>query len=126
MVVNFNGGKTTTMTYDKDSGKYAAEQYGDIHLDAATGEGMKYRNVIVVYAEQWFVYDGVYNRSYYDIIGSGTGHFACDGKIVPIKWSRDSVYDEFVYTLEDDTPLTLGVGNSYIAVVSNNCPVDFE
>ena len=126
VVVNFNGGKTTTMSYDAELGKYAAEQYGDIHLDAEIGEGMSYRNVIVVYADQWFRYDGVYNRAYYDIIGSGTGHFACDGEIVPINWSRESVYDEFVYTLEDGTPLILGVGNSYVAVVSTNCPVNFE
>ena len=126
VVVNFNGGKTTTMTYDKESGKYAAEQYGDVHLDAANGEGMTYRNVIVVYADQWFGFDGAYDRAYYDIIGSGTGHFACDGKIVPIEWSRGSVYDEFVYTLEDGTPLTLGVGNSYIAIVSSRCSVDYK
>ena len=49
---------------------------------------------------------------------SGEGYFACDGQIVKIKWVREDLYGPFSYTLEDGTPLTLGVGKTYVGVAS--------
>ena len=117
VVATFRGGKTMTMTYNADTGLYEASQYGREYIDANTDQIMTFRNVLVLYAEQWFIYDGTYNRSYYDLIGSGDGHLAIGGEIVPIKWVRENLEDPFTYTLEDGTPVTLGVGHSYIAIV---------
>jgi hypothetical protein len=36
--------------------------------------------------------------------------------MVPICWSRNSDTDPFAFTMEDGTPLTLGVGNTFVAV----------
>lgn len=117
VTVDFRGKKTTTMTYDADLGLYLASQYGKKHIDENSGETVSYRNVLVLRAKQWSVKEGSYNRSYYNLIGSGEGYFACDGKIVPIKWSRKTVNDQFSYTLADGTPITLGVGRSYIGII---------
>ena len=116
------------MTYDSASGLYKAAQYNRDHVDAGTGETMSYRNVLVLQAKQWLKSDGKYSRSYYDLIGEGEGYFACGGQIVPIKWSRASVTDRFVYTLADGTPLTLGVGTSYVGVIgtSGSAGVSYE
>lgn len=122
IVVTFNGKKTTTMTFDATSGLYKAAQYKKDHIDAATGETMSYRNVFVLLSKQTRANDGYYTRSYYDLIGEGDGYFACDGKIVPIKWSRSSVTEPFAYTLTDGTPVTLGVGTSYFGVVNIKAP----
>ena len=121
VIVTFRGGKTYTLTYNADTGLYEGAEYGSEHIDAATGEVMQYRNVFVIYATQRVNY-----HSFYDLMGSGSGHFACDGKIIPIKWSRETVYDHFVYTMEDGTPLTLGVGNSYIGIVSDTRTVEYN
>ena len=56
----------------------------------------------------------------------GDGYYACNGKIIPIRWSRGGYRDPFVYTLADGTALELNVGNSYIAIVPLNSPVDYE
>ncbi len=124
--VVFKGGKTTSLVYNSKIGKYEGYQYGDVHLDAEFNQGMSYRNVIVLYANQKTMVHMDYSYTFYDLIGSGTGHFACDGKIVPIKWSRETVYDPFVYTMEDGTALTLGVGNSYIGIVSDTRTVEYN
>ena len=58
--------------------------------------------------------------------GSGTGYFACNGRMIPILWSRDGLEDPFVYTLEDGTPLTFGTGTTYIAVVPQKSTIEFE
>ncbi len=124
--VNFRGGKSSSFAYNKKTGLYEMSQYGKEHIDANTGEQMAFRNVLVVYADQWFVYDGWYNRSFYDLLGEGKGLAAIDGKIVEITWHREKLEDPFTYTLEDGTQLTLGVGKTYVAVASPKKPATFE
>jgi hypothetical protein len=61
---------------------------------------------------------------YVQTTGEGTGYFARDGKIIPIKWSRASESDPFIYTDEAGNPICLGVGKTYIAILPNGSPVD--
>ena len=126
VTVKFRGGKTTTMTYNETSGLYEAAQYGAPHKDAGTDEVMSYRNVLVLYTDHWFADDGYYNRSYYDLVGSGKGHLAIGGKIVPITWHREDPYGPFSYTLEDGTPVTLGVGHSYVGIASTSSTASYQ
>lgn len=126
VTVTFRGDKTSTMTYDEASGLYQMSQYRSEYKDAGNGERMSFRNVLVLYAEQWQIFDGQYYRSYYDLIGSGKGHMAIDGKIVPILWERPTLRDHFSYTLEDGTPVTLGVGKSYVGIVADSRTVSYE
>lgn len=127
VVISFRGDKTSTFTYDAATGLYAAEQYGSAYIDANTGKQMTFKNVMVLYTNQWNRHDGEYSRSYYDLIGEGTGYLAINGQIVKIKWSREGLEKPFVYTLEDGTPVTFGVGSTYVAVASNtSTPVDYE
>jgi len=126
ILVTFKGTKTTAFTYNASSGLYEAEQHGQVHYDAGNDQNMAYRNVLVLYVNHFqSELDGTL-LSFYDLVGSGEGHWACDGKIVPIKWERDSVESYFEYTLEDGTPLTLGVGTSYIGVVSDTQVAEYN
>lgn len=120
ITVTFRGGKTTDLAYDAELGLYKASQYKKDHIDKNTGKAVTYRNVLVLQTKQWFEKESSYNRAYYNLTGKGEGYFACDGQIIPIKWSRKSVTDPFVYTLADGTPLTLGVGRSYIGVIATS------
>ena len=52
-------------------------------------------------------------------------YFACDGKIIPIQWHHDSYEEPFQYTLEDGSPLYLGVGTAYIAVLGGD-PISYK
>ena len=122
VTITFRGKKTTTMTYNAETGLYAASQYGKDHQDAGENTNLTYKNVLVLQAKQTKAKDNNYTRSYYDLIGSGKGYFACNGQMVPIKWTRAKVTDNFSYTLEDGTPLTLGVGTSYVAIVDTKEP----
>lgn len=40
--------------------------------------------------------------------------------------SRSSVTSPFTYTLENGTPITFGVGRTYIAIVPTGAAVNFE
>lgn len=119
ITITFRGGKTTSFTYDADQNCYLSAQYGSDYVDADTGKIVTFRNVIALYTKQWIKSDGEYPRSYYNMTGEGEGLLAIDGKIVPIKWSRESLEDNFSYFLEDGTEVTLAVGHTYVAITSN-------
>ncbi len=126
ITVRFQGTKTTTMTYNKDTGLYEAAQYKKALVDGNTNKTICFTNVLTLYTRQWKISDGVYYRSYYNLIGEGEGHFALNGQIVPIKWSRPSLREPFSYTLADGTPITLGVGTTYIGVCSSETPAQYQ
>lgn len=127
VTVAFLGEKISTLTYDAATGLYAIDQYERDLIDGTTGQQLTFKNLLVLYAPQSKKHDGYYARSYYEIIGSGDGYFALDGKIVKIKWSRADVKEPFAYTFEDGTPITLGVGKSYIAISSTeSAPIAYQ
>lgn len=127
ITVTFRGKKTTTLTYDDQTGLYTAAQYGQPMMDAGTKSQVLFRNVLVLYTDQWFVRDSYYARSFYELSGSGEGHFACDGQIIPITWHRDQLRGSFSYTLADGTPLIIGEGKTYVAVVAaSKKPVSYQ
>lgn len=125
--IYFRGDKTTTMEYDTDSGLYLAHQYGEDWIDGDSGENASFRNVLVVLAEQSNKQTKYGNHSFYAMDGSGDGFFAVDGKMIPIKWHHEGVDGPFRFTLEDGTtPITLGVGKTYCAIVDTSCSVTAE
>ncbi len=122
VIMKFRGDKKTIFNYA--DGAYEMIQHGDVYTDGNTNEKVTFRNVLFLQAEQW--YDGDGYRTYYDLIGSGTGYYACDGKIIPIKWERAKLEDSFKYTLEDGTPVTLGVGTSYVAIAGQKGTIEYQ
>lgn len=116
ITVTFRGGKTTQMNYNTTSGKYEIAQYGSTGIDGNSGEAFATRNVLVLNADQ----SKIGQHSFYDLIGSGTGYLACDGKVTEITWHREALRENFTYTLADGTPADLGIGTSYIAVIEGS------
>lgn len=126
VVITFRAGKTTTMTYNPATGLYEASQYKRSHIDGNTGEVVAYSNVLALYTDQWFVYDGVYNRSFYELFGSGSGYYACGGEIIPIRWHREDLHSPFTFTREDGTPLALAAGTTYVGVASDSKTIRYQ
>ena len=120
-------GKSTIMTYDETAGVYYGTQKWSSKkqaiTDANTGTNIPFRNVLILNAKT--TTNGY--RMFSELTGEGTGYFACGGEYVPIKWARKNPTDPFSYTLEDGTPITLGVGKTYVAILPNQSPaVAFE
>jgi len=116
--------KYTKFSYNAESKLYRSFQYGQDNIDGNTGEIISYRNVLALKAPT--KKNDTTDHMIIDLEGTGTGYYACGGQVIPIKWSRESVYDPFTYTLEDGTPLTLGVGKTYIAIIPTNATVQWQ
>lgn len=124
ITVKFKFGKTSTLKYDENTQLYTFYQHGQNHIDGNNNKVVTFKNVIAIYTNQWYAPDGTHK--FYDTIGSGKGYAAINGQIVPINWSRDSLRSSYVYTLEDGTPLTLGVGTTYVAVVGIRHDISYK
>lgn len=114
VIVSFSGLKTTDFTYGSD-GYYIASQYGKELYDAGNDETLRFKNLIVLYARTTIL-DNEGRRSV-ELTGTGDGHFICNGEMVDITWGRSGNGEQFSYYLSDGTPLTLGVGKTYIGIV---------
>lgn len=116
--------KSTAFTYDPDTKLYSAAQYGAAYVDANTGKVATFRNILVLRMAT-SVQSGTELLTI-NTTGSGSGYFICNGQLVNIKWSRSSTTQPFTYTLENGSPITFGVGSTYIGVVPTNATIVFE
>ncbi len=115
--------KSTTLTYDPAEKVYYASQYGGDYYDGNDDVTISFRNVLVLRTS---IREKEYPELVYvDVVGSGTGYYACNGQVVEINWSRESVTDPFTYTLASNgKPVTFGVGKTYVAIVPNKATVE--
>ena len=117
------------MTYDKNDGMYYGTQSWSKKqaavCDGNTGDSVPFKNVLVLKTKLTFDGDG--SHVYMELVGKGDGFLARDGQYVPIQWSRASEDDHFTFTLEDGTPVTFGVGKTFVSVLPTRSPeVIFE
>ena len=113
--INFNN-KRTTLNFDPETGTYTAEQLGKPYADGLTGEVPAFSNVLILYAPIYVIDD--YGRLRVDLVGSGEGFYARNGRYIPITWSKTGVYAPFTYRTEEGEGLALIPGKTYIAILS--------
>lgn len=122
-------GKRTVMTYNAEDGMYYGEQKWwnkeRLLADGNNDVQVPFKNVMILKVKLSHVPNKP--NTLQEVLGEGTGYFACGGEYVAIKWSRPTGDDLYSFTLEDGTPLNLGVGKTYIAILPIRSPdVIFE
>ena len=114
VIVPFSNYKTGEFKYDAATGLYAVEEYGHPYVDGNDGSQVKITNLLVLQAATQ-VMDGE-GRLSIDL-SSGSGWYACGGRIIPIKWSKGAAGDPLRFFRTDGTELTLSRGKSYICII---------
>ena len=114
--------KDTSMIYNAELGKYVWNQYGQEMTDQITGEPEAFTNVIIMQTQ--ITHNGLYHSA--DFVSGGTGYYANGGKLIPIIWACDDEDSAFRFMTNDAQALEMGVGNTYIAVVTPESPVAWE
>ncbi|MBE6992276.1 MAG: DUF3048 domain-containing protein [Ruminococcaceae bacterium] len=126
VTVEFSTYKTGVFTYQPGYGVYTAEQYGEAYIDGESDKQVYATNVLVLFANQYGIPGDPEGRQEVELVGSGNGIFACGGKSIYIKWSKESYDSPFVYTHLDGSPLEFGRGKSYINIVPIGSHVSSE
>ncbi len=117
----------STFEYDNESGKYLKSQYGQKHIDGATGNQLCFTNVITLECNQNVIPGDELGCLAVHFTGQGKGLYAVDGKIKPIVWkkaSRTTAYT--LYEADGVTPLELKPGKSYIGIVPTGTKVSYN
>lgn len=119
-----SGGKTTDCTYSEEKGGYTLYQQSRDYVDGNTGELVVFRNVLILECESYPMNNDIH--VYVENVGEGPGYYARDGKLIPITWSRESEDSPFVYKTADGSPLSMGVGTTYCALIVDGSPVEYK
>ena len=121
--VAFSSSFATEFIYDAEAKKYARARKGVEYKDAASGERELFTNVFVLKTSITPVTNSVLKSV---SLSGGDGYYASAGGIVPIKWQKGATTDNFKFTLEDGTPLTVNQGNSYVCIAKSSQPFTYE
>ncbi|MCL1828127.1 MAG: DUF3048 domain-containing protein [Oscillospiraceae bacterium] len=121
--VDFGGEKMTYLKYDADKEIYTAIQHNVDYIDGDTGKKVEFDNILIIYTPTRVIDN--YGRRNIDLIGSGPGHYAREGKYIDINWRHDSTGAQFFYALENGDELELKPGKTYIAVVPTGSDIIF-
>ena len=117
--VVFSNYKTGVFEYDESSGLYKVSEYGKPYVDGETDEQVCVKNVLVLYTGISNLPGDTSGRLRVQLTGSGTGIYACNGKVSAITWSKAGPDSPFQYAYEDGTPVEFGRGVSYINIVKD-------
>ena len=123
VTVPFSSYKTGVFRYDVRSGLYLVEEYGEPYIDGNDNSQVSVTNLLVL--QTTYVVQDDAGRVKVDL-SSGSGWFACGGKMVPITWEKGSADNQLRYFLEDGSALTLGRGKSYVCVIPSSRSVSVE
>ena len=124
--VKFSNYKTGVFTYDQDTGLYKVEEYGKPYVDGNTGEQVAVKNVLVLYTDVSSIQGDTAGRLSVRTTGTGTGLLLCDGTVQAINWSKKGNASPLTYTDAHGDPGLLGVGPSYVNVVSKSSQVTVQ
>jgi hypothetical protein len=124
--VTFSTLKSTSFTYDAESGRYSASQFDAPYKDGNNGEVVTFANVIVLNTRIAEIKNDPEGRLDLSLTGSGTGRVAIGGVYVDINWSKKSSAAPFVFTDSSGNPLILRAGRSFIAIIGSGATVTYK
>ena len=125
ITVPFSSYTKATFTYNTESGKYEKGQFGGAHIDESTGKAIDFTNVFLLKTSISLMNSNS-KSNYIDVkLTSGSGYYACDGKIIPINWSKNGFDGEMKYYTADGKELTVKAGKSYVGVVPDSANITY-
>lgn len=114
------GPKSQDVTWTWNGKRFERSQSGAPHVTDA-GARIQTDNLVLLFTK--FVWDqkaqdgeGQY---YVTITGSGSGYYFRDGKGYPIKWSKPSREEQYVFTTAAGSPLVFGSGQTWVEVLKS-------
>ena len=103
--------------YDADNMVYKRYVDGREHM-SQTGDVLTAKNIIIYKVRNFNLNDGDnVGRQDIENIGSGSGYYITNGKVVDIKWSKTSRAGKTLYTTEDGEELVLNPGNTFVQIM---------
>lgn len=128
--VSFSGYKSAVFDYNEDTGLYEISQsfsgdYPDPYVDGNSGNQVAVSNVLVLRTVAYNSGDAA-GHMVFLLQGGGSGTYFCGGKCEDISWYKGQMSDPFTFYHADGTPLDLQKGHTYVCVIREERPVDYN
>jgi len=109
--------------YDADNMVYKRYVDGKEHM-SQIGDVLTAKNIIIYKVRNFNLNDGDnVGRQDIENIGSGSGYYITNGKVVDIKWSKKSRTAKTIYTTQDGEELVLNPGNTFVQIMPGNSTI---
>ena len=123
----YSNGTKVYYEYNSDNKYYLRSTEIGPHVDYVTKEQYHFKNIIAYQVGNTTLNDGENKgRQEIDNIGSGKGYYFTDGKVIPIKWKKESRKSQTEYTLMDGTALKVNDGNTFIQIVPTSGSISWK
>ncbi|PKM50678.1 MAG: DUF3048 domain-containing protein [Firmicutes bacterium HGW-Firmicutes-7] len=116
VLIPFSNYSQPWFEYDDEDNLYYRFQYDVKQIDVETKEQLKFKNIIIQFADMWVISGDSEGRLDMSLITSGNGYYISNGKAIPITWKKTSHLSPTQYYNEDGSTLLLNKGKTWIAV----------
>ncbi|GAB4288363.1 MAG: DUF3048 domain-containing protein [Coriobacteriia bacterium] len=119
--IPFSPANRVVWTYDAETGTYLRDNNGSAHIDKGTGEQLRARNVVVIWAKHTVASRDVVGSTTYDIELIGTGRVTVfrDGQRFDGTWEAEAGATP-VFRTSEGTQIKLSPGNTWMQVIRND------
>jgi|GEM_PF-3503433 len=119
VTVRFSREKSTSFTFNENNNLYTMSQYTGVFRDANNDAAVTFTNLIIIRIPISALIDhrGDPSRRDMSTVGSGTGYFVSNGRMIAINWSRPDKSSQFVFTQGNGSIIELGRGKTYIGII---------
>ena len=118
IVTSFNDGRSPSFTYNAEDGLYHRTQYGTDQIDELTGEGLAYKNFIIMMVEYTADETGYYRFVSWD--KDMEFYYFTNGQYIKGVCKYENGVNKFYYP--DGTELKLNPGKTFITVFDYTIP----
>lgn len=119
VTLGFSNYTSPYFKYNKKKALYYRYQFGEKHIDKATGKTLTFKNLIIQIVDEWNIDKNGYQTM--DIEhASGDGYYITDGKAEKITWEKNESKKSRTYYDSSGKELKLNMGKTYIAVYPKN------
>jgi hypothetical protein len=110
-------------TYNAEDGLYYREQYGRAHCDMESGQQLAFKNILVKFVSGTKYTNGT---PILDLMGEGPAYYITDGKLVQVKWVKETEFGPTKYYYNSGEELVLNQGKTFINVITMDDADDVE
>ncbi len=116
VTVRFSPNYTSVFAYDETSKLYKKFQGTEPHIDEETGEQLAVSNILIQETKMHVINGDDAGRRDVQLIDSGKGFLATNGKYIPVAWKKVSHDSPTEWFYESGAKLNLNVGKTWICI----------